>query len=202
MCPACAAELPRLPSPGCPVCARPTPLGETCGACLVHPPRYDTTHAVWSYAFPVDRLIHALKYAHRLASADFLGRAMADALPDGPPPDLILPVPLAPTRLKERGFNQAIELARPLAARIGRPMLLHEVRRTRDTPAQAGLPWRERAKNVRHAFECQRDLSGLSILVIDDVMTTGATLDELARTLKAHGAARVTNLVAARALPD
>ena len=199
LCPACVAGLPRLDAECCPLCALPTPGAQVCGACLRQAPQFDATQAVFRYEFPVDSLIQALKYAHRLASADFLGRLLARTA-GGCHPELILPVPLSAARLAARGFNQALEIARPLAAALGVPLELRHIRRRRDTAAQTSLPWKERAQNMRHAFECDIDLSGKSVLVVDDVMTTGATLDELARTLKAHGAARVENRVLARAL--
>ncbi|MBI5862818.1 MAG: ComF family protein [Rhodocyclales bacterium] len=199
LCRGCAASLPQLNTPRCPLCALPTPVAGACGACLAHPPHFDATTALWRYAFPLDQLIQSLKYAHRLANADFLGKALA-ALPLAIRPDIVLPVPLAATRLRERGFNQSVELARPLARRLGMPLELERIRRCRDTPPQAGLPWKERAKNIHHTFECRVDLTGKNILIIDDVMTTGATLNELARTLKAHGAVRVENRVLARAV--
>ena len=172
-----------------------------CGACLRKPPGFDATRALFRYEFPVDRLVQSLKYAHRLAAAAFLGGMLARHRPAGAP-DMVLPVPLAPGRLAERGFNQALELARPLARSCGAPLDIRHVRRHRDTTPQASLPWKERAKNIRHAFECDIDLAGMNVLIVDDVMTTGATLDELARTLKAHGANRVENRVLARALKD
>jgi len=198
LCDACAASLPRLTMERCPVCALPTPKSSICGACLTHAPHFDATQAVFRYEFPIDSLIQALKYAHRLASADFLGSALADVAL-ARKPDLILPVPLSQARLAERGFNQAVELVRPLSRTLGVPLEITRVHR-RDTAPQASLPWKERARNIRHAFACEIDLSGKSVLVVDDVMTSGATLDELARTLKAHGAVRVENLVLARAL--
>jgi ComF family protein len=201
LCPACAASLPRLTTERCPLCALPAPGANTCGACLKQAPHFDATQAMFRYEFPLDRLIQALKYAHRLAGADFLGRELSQ-LPVSFRPDLVLPVPLAPARLAERGFNQAIELARPLAKLLGVPLETSRVHRRRDTVPQASLPWKERKQNIRHAFECELDLTGKQVLVVDDVMTTGATLDELARTLKAHGAARVENFVLARALKD
>ncbi len=201
LCPACATGLPYLGAERCPVCALPTPGSDICGACLKQPPHFDATHAVFRYEAPLDSLIQALKYAHRLASADFLGSALA-RIAAAPRPDLIVPVPLSPARLAERGFNQAVEIARPLARALGAALELDHIHRRRDTLPQASLPWRERAKNIRHAFECDLDLNGKTVLVIDDVMTTGATLDELARTLKAHGASRVENCVLARALKD
>lgn len=201
LCPPCSASLPRLTAERCPLCALPTPGAAVCGACLKQTPHFDATQAVFRYQFPADRLIQSLKYVHRLASADFLGRALA-ALLIPFRPDLILPVPLAPARLAERGFNQALEIARPLARLLDVPLEISRVHRRRDTAPQASLPWKERKQNIRHAFECELDLTGKSVLVVDDVMTTGATLDELARTLKAHGAARVENCVLARALKD
>ena len=201
LCPACAASLPRLTAERCPVCALPAPASGICGACLKHAPHFDATQAVFRYEFPVDSLIQSLKYAHRLASADFLGKALAQI--SGPlHPALIIPVPLSAKRLAQRGFNQALEIARPLARALDVPLEIAHVHRRRDTAPQASLPWKERTKNIRHAFECEIDLTGKTVLLVDDVMTTGATLDELARTLKAHGAARVENRVLARALKD
>lgn len=201
LCSPCRASLPRLTSARCPVCALPTPDACVCGACLKRPPHFDATHAVFRYEFPVDRLIQSLKYAHRLAGADFLGGILARTAPPCRP-DLVLPVPLAPARLAQRGFNQALEIARPLARALGAALEIDHVRRSHATPPQASLPWKERARNIRHAFTCDIDLRGKTLLLVDDVMTTGATLDELARTLKAHGAARVENCVLARALKE
>ena len=201
LCPACAAGLPQLTAERCPLCALPTPASTVCGACLKRAPNFDATQAVFRYEFPVDRLIQSLKYAHRLACADFLGRALA-GLAAPRRADLIVPVPLSAARLAERGFNQALEIARPLARALGVPLEIARVHRRRDTAPQASLPWKERTKNIRHAFECEIDLTGKTVLLVDDVMTTGATLDELARTLRAHGAARVENRVLARALKD
>lgn len=201
LCPACTASLPHLTPERCPVCALPTPGAAVCGACLKRTPHFDATQAVFRYEFPLDHLIQALKYVHRLAGADFLGRALAQQ-PVPLRPDMILPVPLAPARLAERGFNQALEIARPLARALGVPLEISRVHRRRDTAPQASLPWKERQQNIRHAFECEFDLTGKTVLVVDDVMTTGATLDELARMLKAHGAVRVENFVLARALKD
>ncbi len=200
LCPACESDLPQLPRACCPRCALPTPVGEVCGRCLSHPPQYDAGLAAFRYAFPVDRLIQTFKYERRLALADYLGRRLA-ALAAGCAADLIIPVPLHPLRLRERGFNQALELARPVSRGCALAIDAHSCRRIRHTPAQVTLPWRKRAANVRGAFHCAADFSGKRLLVIDDVMTTGASLNELARTLKLHGALHVTLLVVARALP-
>lgn len=200
LCAACAAELPTLPGERCPVCADAAPGGATCGACLAEPRHFDATIAALRYHFPVDRLIQSLKYSRRIATADFLAQAMLA----GPRPvgDVIIPLPLHPLRLRERGFNQSVEIARPLAKALRLPLELDGCRRSRDTAPQASLPWKARRGNIRHAFECRIDLTGKSVIVVDDVMTTGATLDEFARVLKAHGALRVANWVASRALRD
>lgn len=200
LCRVCAGDLPRLPADRCPRCALPTPGSELCGRCLTRALHYDRTLAAFNYGFPLDKLIQAFKYAHRLALAPFLGRELA-ALAAEVEADLVIPLPLHPTRLRERGFNQALELARPVAVSLRLPLDARTCSRNRPTPPQAGLPWKERAKNIRGAFHCAGDLSGRRILLVDDVMTTGASLDECARTLKLHGAAEVTLLVVARALP-
>ena len=199
VCVRCRADLQPLCAERCPVCALPSVGDAICGQCLKRPKHFDATVAAYRYSYPTDKLILALKYAHRLASADFLARALT-SLPTFTTPDLILPVPLSAPRLAERGFNQAIELARPLARHLGVPMELFAVRRCRHTTPQTTLPWKARALNIRHAFECDVDLTGKTVWVVDDVMTTGSTLDELARILKLHGAKRVENRVVARAL--
>lgn len=142
-------------------------------------------------------MIHRLKYRGDLYLAGQLGRMIAaEPITDGV--DAIVPLPLHRKRLRQRGFNQALELARPLARRSGLPLLCEAVLRQRDTPSQAGLDPAGRKRNLRGAFRCEQAFSGLSVLVVDDVMTTGATLEELARTLKAAGARRVENRVLAR----
>jgi ComF family protein len=200
LCGGCAAELPRLPGNRCPICAEASPDAAVCGACLKMPPQFDATFAAHRYSFPTDKLVQALKYQRRLATADFFAGAMlAGPHPQG---DVIVPLPLHPRRLAERGFNQSAEIARPLARRLKLPLQLDGCVRSRDTAPQASLPWKERRKNIRRAFECSLDLTGRSVIVVDDVMTTGATLDEFARTLKACGAKRVTNWVAVRTIRD
>ncbi|WP_298312514.1 ComF family protein [Propionivibrio sp.] len=200
LCGDCAAELRRLDEMHCPRCAVPTSFGEICGRCLAKPPHYDATLAAYHYDFPVDKLIQSFKYGHRLALGAYFGRQLA-ALSRNIAADVIIPLPLHPQRLRERGFNQALELARPVGAALGLPIDTTSCIRTRNTPAQAHLDWRERVKNIRGAFHCSTDCTGKRVILVDDVMTSGASLDECARTLKLHGAAEITLLVVARAIP-
>jgi predicted amidophosphoribosyltransferase len=139
LCRACADDLPRLPAFLCPRCALPTTAGEPCGRCLAHPPHYDRTLAAFSYEFPLDKLVQSFKYAHRLALATYLGREIARLAAESVVADLVVPLPLHPVRLRERGFNQALELARPVAATLGLPLDSQTCSRIRHTPAQASL---------------------------------------------------------------
>ena len=198
LCPACAGDLPLLEAERCPVCALPAPQGQTCGACLKTSPHYDATQARYRYDFPLDRLLQHYKYGQRLLVASLFDMA---ASPDAQA-DAVIAVPSTPAHMRQRGFNPALELARPLSQALKLPLLLNAVTRPHDAPAQASLPWKDRQKNIRNAFECHADLSGQRIIVVDDVMTTGATLNEMARTLKRHGAAYVENRVIARALKE
>lgn len=200
LCAACASELPLPPSALCPQCAEPTTHGERCGACLKAPPHFDHTVTLFRYDFPVDQIIHALKYHHELAVAPWLGARLAERLPAAG--QYLMPLPLHPDRMRDRGFNQSMEIARALGKALNLPVDCSSLSRQRATPPQADLLPGERHKNVRGAFACATDLIGRHIVLIDDVMTTGATVNECARVLKLHGAAEVTVAVAARALKD
>jgi ComF family protein len=199
LCPACHAELPRLPPERCAICALPLSGGGTCGACITRLPHFDGVTAAFTYGFPVDALVQALKYGNSLPIADVLGEALATAAA-GEAPDCLVPMPLSVKRLRRRGFNQALEIARGVSARTGIPVVCDLCHKAVDTPPQAGLPWKERARNVRGAFACNGEVGAARIAVIDDVMTTGATLNELARCLKRAGAADVRGWIVARAL--
>jgi ComF family protein len=177
----------------------PTPDGKLCGACLSHPPRYDAVVAAFSYAWPLAPLLQRYKYAGDLALSGLFAQALADCLAETKV-DLIIPMPLADARLRSRGFNQAMEIARRVSRVTGVPLAASACRRVRDTPPQAALPWRERAKNIRGAFVCDADLGGKRVAVIDDVMTSGATLDELSRNLRRAGAIGIQGWMVARTL--
>jgi len=199
LCSECYSYLPWLDDVRCPQCALPTDEGRLCGACLADRPRYDRVSAAFAYAWPLAPLIQRYKYGGNLALAPLFAHALTRNLASGA--DLIIPMPLAPARLRGRGFNQALEIAR-VVSRLTRVALATDAcRRVRDNTPQASLPWNERAKNVRGAFVCDADLSGLSVAVIDDVMTTGATLNELARNLRQAGAIEIQGWMVARALP-
>jgi ComF family protein len=209
VCAACAAALPTLRD-ACPRCALPSTAGVPCGACLAQPPPFDATIAAHAYAFPVDRLLQALKYNGRLALADWAAATLAARVQAGrvPPPaptvlplPLLVPLPLAPPRQRQRGFNQAQEIARELGRLLALPVA-PALLRTRTTPPQADLPWAERVRNVRGAFAARDRLDGAQVVLIDDVMTTGATLAAAATAARAAGAARVECWVVARTLPQ
>jgi len=192
LCAACDAELPRLRRPSCPRCALASPDGAICGRCLSESPAYDATQAALAYDFPADALVHALKFRGELALAPLLAGLLADKV-RGERVDHVVPVPLSAERLRRRGYNQAVEIARHLGK-----VDIGLCERTRDAPPQIELPYAERQRNVRGAFRCTRALIGARVAVVDDVMTTGATLDEMARTLKAAGAVHVVNWVVTR----
>ncbi len=181
------------------MCALPIASGNVCGACLDHPPRFDRATAVFAYSFPVDALVHAFKYGGNLLIARVLGHALGLAVA-GECMDVIIPMPLSAERLRSRGFNQAHEIARRVGSVTGIPVTAALCRKVVDTQPQAALPWKERARNVRGAFVCDADLNGKKVAVIDDVMTTGSTLNELARNLKRAGAVEVRGWTVARAL--
>ena len=198
LCQGCRVSLPMLKAAHCPVCAIPEPTGELCGRCLHKPPLFDRVVAAFIYEFPATVLIQELKYHGNLACARPLAAGLASALDAEPYPDLIMPMPLARGRLAERGFNQAMEIARRVAAEFGLDITVDACRRTRESTPQAALPWKQRATNIRNAFTCDFDVEGKSVAVVDDVLTTGATLNELALTLKRRGAREVIGWIAAR----
>ncbi|MBW8329291.1 MAG: ComF family protein [Thiobacillus sp.] len=201
LCPGCHADLPWHRQPHCPQCATPTPDGRVCGACLKHPPAFDRTRAALAYAFPLDRLIPRLKYQGQLAIAPVLGECLLQAVRHAPRPDRLIAMPLHATRIRERGFNHATEIARTVATGLDLPLDLASCRRVRDTPPQMGLKHDARRRNVRGAFACSGEVQGQRVAIVDDVMTTGTSLDELAKTLKQAGAKEVETWVVARTLP-
>lgn len=173
-----------------------------CGECVRQPPPQQHAVCVADYDFPWDRLIADFKFQGRVDLAGTLATLLADASADVPPPDLVLPVPLAPRRLAERGYNQAWELARRVARRRGVPARADVLLRAVETAHQADLPRAERLANLRAAFVVdarrRERLQGRRVALVDDVMTTGATVREAAAALLRAGAAAVDVWVLAR----
>ena len=200
-CGACDQALPYLDTAHCPVCALPTPAGEICGQCLKQPPLFTSTVAVFGYSFPLDKLIHAMKYGEQLSLAHAFAKKLALGIDKDSLPDYLIPMPLHPVKLRERGFNQSLLLAAKIARDHDLKLLPDACRRVRDTPPQSALPWKERNKNVRNAFCCDIDLTGKSVALVDDVLTSGASLDALADAVRRRGATEISAWVVARTLP-
>lgn len=202
LCPACQQALPWAGAQ-CVRCALPlsaTASEALCGRCQAQPPAFERCLSPFVYRAPLDHLLLGLKFHGRLAPARLLGELMAQWLMArlDAPPDHIIPVPLHASRLRERGFNQAVELARPIAKRFALPLSLAGVRRVRATPPQSALSRKQRLKNLKGAFEVLQPPAG-RVVIIDDVMTTGSTAHALADCLLRAGAEQVEVWVCARA---
>ncbi len=204
LCAGCEADLPRAPALAClqcaAVCAPASPAGARCGQCLADPPFFDATRVAYRYEFPLDKLMQAYKFRAHLALAEVFARALAERLEQAPvAATLLVPLPMSAERLASRGFDQTALIATALARMLPTMRLERRLARVRNTPPQAGLDRAARLKNVRGAFACGAGLAGQQVVILDDVMTTGATLSEAARTLKQAGALGVTALAVARA---
>ena len=207
ICTQCEADFFAAETARCERCAICVPDGQTgapriCGRCLANGPHFDATTTLADYVSPVDGMVIALKFTARLDLAQFFGRLLASRLSSAMPPAtddaVVIPVPLAFERARQRGFNQSHHIARAFAIATHRRLIVDRLLRIRHTPPQQSLALKERRRNVRGAFAVEGSLSGQHVFVVDDVMTTGSTLDEVARVLKQAGAAQVHNLVVAR----
>lgn len=200
-CPGCRGDFFPLDVVRCRVCANRLPAHDAgtdlCGRCLVQLPGFDRTVVLGDYAPPLDGMVAALKFHARLDLGCALGELLAERS-QHLRADAVVPLPLAPARLRERGYNQAEELARAVAAHLRLPLLCDGLARVRHCPAQHGLRLAQRRANVRGAFAAPRPLAAGHVLLVDDVITSGSTLDEAAACLKRAGARCVTNLVVAR----
>jgi ComF family protein len=203
LCRGCGSELP-LNRHACQRCAMPLAAGLAllCGQCQQHPSSFDYIYAPLLYQSPVDFLIKELKFRGRLAVAQLLGDWLAAALESRGDtlPQSLIPVPLHATRLRERGFNQALELARPVAQRLGIALLPDSVRRIRPTAPQSQLDMQTRHTNVRGAFIVNRPIHAHHIALLDDVITTGSTVSELAKVMRRAGVEKIEVWACARAL--
>jgi ComF family protein len=200
LCTGCADEMPRN-TPCCERCALPLPVSAPlCGRCQRKAPPWDSAWAPFRYAWPLDRLETRFKFGRDLAAGRALATLWRHATPPSALPQLIVPVPLHPRRLRERGYNQAWELARPLARALRIPCDIDALQRVRNTDAQTGLDAPARRRNLRDAFVLREGIVlPAHVAILDDVFTTGATLAECARVLKRAGVARVDVWALARA---
>ena len=207
VCKPCLAELPWHPKASCPQCGLSSD-GNVCGSCLNSPPDFDATKAIFLYAYPINAMMQRYKYGNNLNLSDTFGQFLAEKINAEnclANIDLIIPMPMHPQRLKERGFNQALEIAKVLdellIKNLKEKLDYKSVTRQTLTPPQASLPLKERVKNIKGAFKVNADLGGKRIAIVDDVMTTGASLNELAKSLKKSGASHVECWVIARTMP-
>lgn len=209
LCSPCRAQYLGLLRPRCRQCANPLDdVALLCGRCVRHSPAYDATVTAFDYAAPVDQLLLQLKFGARLALAPLLAQLLHVTIKQQhawQAPQLLCPVPLGPARLAERGFNQALEIARPLARLLDVPLQPRLALRVRDTRAQSGVAPQERQANLAHAFAIAPEyaplLQGCHVGIVDDVMSSGHTVHALAAACKGAGAARVSILVVARTPP-
>ena len=199
LCEPCEASLSRLERPYCARCAHPG-ADRLCEACASSPPAFDGIRAVCLFDGAARKLVHSLKYANFRAVAPDMARLLADLPGPRPVPgEVIVPVPLHPRRERTRGYNQSELLARTVGKRMGLPVRPGIVRRVRNTPPQVSIEnYEERRSNIEGSFACPASLSGESVLLMDDVVTTGSTMSACAAALKAAGARSVWGLAFAR----
>ena len=202
LCVDCQADLPRLQRTclRCGVALETDTLTRFCGTCLHSPPYFQTTLSPYAYQAPVSHMITMLKYQRRLSLVPVLAGVLAEHVEhcSAGTVDALLPVPLHASKLRQRGFNQAMELARPLARRFGLP-IMHQLERSRATEAQSSLHADERQQNVRNAFRIKQPFSYRRVAIVDDVMTTGSTVNEIARLLAMAGVEEIQIWCIARA---
>jgi ComF family protein len=197
-CAACWSSLPKITSPRCSSCALPIVGGERCIECITDPLPVDWCDAWGEYRGTLEAVLHAFKFERH----DFLGEPLAMLLAETLRDrdfDAIVPVPMARAKERRRGYNQADLLARTLARRIGIDCAPSLLVRSTDRETQSTLPKRDRAANVRGVFSTSPRVNDKSILIVDDICTTGETLRACAATLRSHGAARVCAVVVAKA---
>jgi len=173
-----------------------SPVAEQCGACLTEPPQFDSTATLADYAPPVSGMVAALKFSARLDLADAFARLLTAR--ETQRPDMVIAVPLSFERERERGFNQSLEIGRVYARLTGAPLAERALLKVRHTAPQQSLARDARRSNVRNAYSVTGEIRDRIVAIVDDVMTTGSTLDEIARVLKRAGAAQVINRVVAR----
>ncbi len=200
LCHKCESGL-KINTDACESCARPLEkkYSGICGECQKSPPYYDSTLAPLLYKDTAKTLIIELKFREKLLNAKILAEIFAKFVKNDPCPDLLIPIPLHTSRLRERGYNQSLEIAREIAAIHKIPVDWKSCERRINTARQSELPIKQRRSNIKGAFQNHRRLDGLHIAIIDDVMTSGNTVNELSRVLKKSGARRIDVWVMTRA---
>ncbi len=204
LCRECHNDLISIENP-CRLCAMPLPESAhsgICGKCIHQPPKFDSSTCLFVYDSPISQLIQAMKFHKKLVNARLLGNLLAAHIAERQQmlPDCIIPVPLHPKRLRERGFNQSLELARPVSRALNIPIAQNLLKRVRHTPPQSRLKFRERDKNVRKAFLLNDQTVPAHIAILDDVVTTGSTCNAMAALLKKAGAETIEVWSIARSL--
>jgi ComF family protein len=201
ICMGCLSDL-VFNTDACPACAKPDSASRMCADCLNQPRTFvDNTWAIFQYNYPVNRLIQYLKFKQGIGVANYLGNILSQLFFNNgvTPPDCIMPVPLHSSRLIARGYNQSVELARPLSKRLGIKLDTVSCVRIRATAPQTDLPPNKRKQNVRNAFSMSEKAPYDHVLLVDDVITTGSTVNELARILRYTGVKKIDVLTCARA---
>lgn len=205
ICESCQAMLPAIVTQ-CFQCGLPLNMVDTrdstvrCGQCLTDPPAFDLCISPYHYALPINQFITQLKFRHQLHYALILADLLISKIEQHPEnlPECIIPVPLHSNRLRQRGFNQALEIARPIAKKYDIILDSHSCTRVISTAPQMEQDKKTRAKNVKNAFQISPEFKHSHVAIVDDVMTTGHTLNELSRVLRAQGAKRIQVWAAAR----
>jgi len=188
ICPQCLSDLPYI-NQACSRCALPlqsdTPV---CGQCISLPPSYDVLQSPFEYRYPIDKFITELKFRQKLYRAQSLGQLFSEYIKSKniPLPECIIPVPLHPKRLQQRGYNQALEIARVVSAKLNIPINRELCVRVKDTKPQSNLNARSRQQNIENAFEIKQPSHYQHVVIFDDVITTGNTVETLAKLLRQH----------------
>lgn len=198
LCTSCLRDLPWT-GMACMLCGKTLSFNSICGECLRKAPIFSQTIVPLRYAYPVDFLIQRLKFSRQLDIARTLAQLLAGAVGRQALPQCIVPVPMHEGRLRQRGFNQATEIARHLGSKFGIPLDQAICHRVAPTPPQSSLTARARRRNVRGAFVVKRMPAGVNhVAIVDDVVTTGATVEEVAKILRKAGVGRIEVWACAR----
>jgi len=199
LCDNCIADLPKL-SHACPRCAMPLSTSKVCGHCLNHPPEQQRSFSLFTYKTPIDRLIIDFKFHDKLYLSHFFAKKMAEQLRLSPLPELLIPIPLHPNRLRQRGYNQSLELTKDLSKQLNIPISNNILSRIIDTQSQSTIPFKQRKQNIQNAFQLLQEKPPKHIALIDDVLTTGHTANAAAKLLRKAGATTIEVWTIARTI--